>query len=162
MDARQSAEKPQHEAGIDQAIFDERPTRPFFRWVQAQGRSPDASGGSKNASVSVGIHLKGVPQAINLTPSKRVKAWEDAPTWDSWKLTVRHRYHTVRWKASARNRGWLSFSVRDLYRLSLTLMPIRRNILPVSLHHPETFGSYVPCRSCSSSNCVILGITLLS
>ena len=57
--------KPLNDVGVNQAIFDERPTRQtsaakclFFRWVWAQDRGPDASGGSKNASVPVGILLK--------------------------------------------------------------------------------------------------------
>ena len=34
--------------------------------------------------------------------------------------------------------------------------------LPVSLHLPETYGSVVLCRSCTSSDCFIFGIALLS
>ena len=37
---------------------DECGTRTFFRWVRAQGRSPDTPGISKNASAPVGIPLK--------------------------------------------------------------------------------------------------------
>ena len=37
---------------------DECGTRPFLRWVRAQGRNPDTPGVSKNALGSVGIPLK--------------------------------------------------------------------------------------------------------
>ena len=69
MNARQSAENPLNEAGVDQAGIYHTPhqaykcgTRPFFRWVRTQERSPHASGGSKNASGPVGIPLKRTPQ----------------------------------------------------------------------------------------------------
>ena len=43
---------------------DECGTRPFLKWVRAQGRSPDAPGIPQNAPGSVGITLKkGAPQA---------------------------------------------------------------------------------------------------
>ena len=55
------------------------------------------------------------------------------------------------------------FSVRDLYRLSLTLMLIRPINLPVSLHLLETNGYYTPCRyGISSGDCFTFRITLLS
>ena len=55
-------------------IFVIRPTsvrvwyKAVFRWVQSQGRSPDASGTSKNASGPVGISLFGAPQAPSDKP----------------------------------------------------------------------------------------------
>ena len=44
-------------------------SKAFFRWVQAQGRSPDTPGEHKNASGHVGIPLKGAPQAFGNEPS---------------------------------------------------------------------------------------------
>ena len=42
-------------------------------------------------------------------------------------------------------------------------MQIRQIDLPVSLHLPETYGSYAPSRSCtSSSDCFLFGIALVS
>ena len=59
---------------------DECGTRPFLRWVRAQGRSPHAPGISKNASDLVGIGFIALSgRAINLTSPKRVKAWRDGP-----------------------------------------------------------------------------------
>ena len=44
----------------------------FLRWVQSQGRSPDASGSSKNASGPVGISPFGAPQAPVVLSSIKV------------------------------------------------------------------------------------------
>ena len=51
-------------------------TKPFLRWGQAQECSPDTPGISKNASgAPLAFTLTGVPQAINLAPLRRVRAW---------------------------------------------------------------------------------------
>ena len=101
--------------------------------------------------------------AINLTPPKRVKVWGDGS------LKLEEINHPTRMPDSQLkkplheagvNQASQLFSVRNLYRLSLTLMKIRQINLPVSLHLPET--SYAPNRSCTSSDCFIFGITLLS
>ena len=57
-------------------------TRPAFKWVPAQGRSPDTPGGHKNALGLVGIPLKKEHlrcPAINLALSRWVGAWRDGP-----------------------------------------------------------------------------------
>ena len=54
------------------------------------------------------------------------------------------------------------FLVRDLYRLSLTLILIRQINLPVWLHLPETYRFYAPSRYWTSTDCFIFEITLLS
>ena len=65
------------EVGICRSFLqpDECSTR-FLRWVQAQGRSPDTTGGSKNASGPVRIPLKRRlrRQAINLALIRRFRA----------------------------------------------------------------------------------------
>ena len=43
-------------------------TRPFFRWVQSEGRSQDASSCPKNALGPIGIPLKRAPQAPGNKP----------------------------------------------------------------------------------------------
>ena len=48
---------------------DECGTRPFLRWVRAQGRSPHAPGISKNASDPVGNTLKGALKAPGDKPN---------------------------------------------------------------------------------------------
>ena len=48
---------------------DECGTRPFLRWVRAQGRSPEAPGIPKNASGPVGILSKGAPQMPSDKPN---------------------------------------------------------------------------------------------
>ena len=48
---------------------DEYGTRPFLRWIQAQGRSPHAPGISKNASDPSAFPLKGAPQAPDDKPN---------------------------------------------------------------------------------------------
>ena len=50
----------------------------FFKWVWVQGRGPDASSSSKNASNTVSIPLFRC-QVINLTPPMWVKTWGDGP-----------------------------------------------------------------------------------
>ena len=60
------------------------------------------------------------------------------------------------------NQALQLFSVRDLYRLSLIFSQIRQLNLPVSLHLSETYGSYVPSRSCTSIDHFIFIIALPS
>ena len=56
-------------------------TRPFFKWVRAQDRSPHAPGISKNAYGTVGIPYPGrlSHRAMNPTRPKGVKALGKAP-----------------------------------------------------------------------------------
>ena len=55
-------------------------TRPFFRWVWVQGRSPQTPGIPKNAYDLVGIpFIRGASGAWWWTPLKRVKALGDDP-----------------------------------------------------------------------------------
>ena len=53
----------------------------FLRWVLLQGRSPHASGSSKNALDPSALPFSGHfrRRAINPSPPKRVKAWGDGP-----------------------------------------------------------------------------------
>ena len=85
-------------------------TRPFLRWVRAQGRSPDISAIPKNASGSVGISLKNSsgdkpgpsvkPRNVSLGRVTRMlglpctRAWLPYPeTWHTW-LDPYHWYHS--------------------------------------------------------------------
>ena len=53
-------------------------SRPFLRWVQAQGRNLDTPGIPKNASDPVGIPLKRDPQAPGYKPSLLKEALNQA------------------------------------------------------------------------------------
>ena len=70
MNTPELADQQRHKDGICLPTHqrDECATKPFLRWVQAQGRSPHAPGISKNASDPVGIPLKGAPQAPSDKP----------------------------------------------------------------------------------------------
>ena len=84
----------------------------FLWWVRAQGRSSHSPGGSKNASGPIR------PQTPGNKPNPSEEPGRTAP-WGSRKLTIRHECQTICWKASA----FQLLTMRDLYKLSLTLMP---------------------------------------
>ena len=78
-------------------------TRPFLRWVLSQGRSPHASGSSKNASDPVGITLFGAPQAPGdkPNPSEEGKSLGETAPWDQrcciqwWNTPERTVHHAT-------------------------------------------------------------------
>ena len=176
-----------HEVGTDRAVFVDRPTnrmsmaQGFFWWVQAQGRSPDVSGCSQNASGPVGILLKrGAIGARRLNPASPSRvtasgfgplrledAGQRAPRPNTTNNQDTPNQIRVCPNTADRSVKWLgelaSYSQWETYRYSLTFMQIRQINLPVSLHLSKTNGSYAPSRSCTfSCDRFIFGVTLLS
>ena len=62
---------------------DECSLKPFFRWGQAQGRSPDMHGIPPNAPSPIGVPLKRAPQS----PSNKSSSSEKG--WSLWPLEVK-------------------------------------------------------------------------
>ena len=126
---------------------DEYGTRPFFWWVQAQGRSPHAPGMVKNTFDPVGIPLiRGA--------AKEVKAWGDDP-WGQGNLQLpRHTqpdpYPSQHGRPKCDPDKWRKRSVNTAAaQISTSTLRPHRPPLPVNqgLHEPEHRSSIL-CKPC--------------